>query len=188
MGSAKKDIYLTDEQREIASENHNIIYKVINDMHLDDEEVYGVAAIGLCKAAANYDENKNIAFSTYAYVSILNTLRKEYASQFKKTKVPKDKTLYLDYVYDWNDREISLGDRVASVNSFEDDVIIMEVYRKELEKLSKRDRNVILQLYMGDTYEQVGKKNGISHERVRQIMLEYGKMVGYKKKSRKRAI
>ena len=45
------DIVLNEQQRKLAEENHNLIYKFASIKHADLEEFYGVFAIGLCYAA-----------------------------------------------------------------------------------------------------------------------------------------
>ena len=65
----------------LIEENHNLIYSYLHKMRLDIEEYYDLAAIGLCKAANNFDETKGFKFSTYAYRcmnnEVLNQIRKE---------------------------------------------------------------------------------------------------------------
>mgnify|MGYP001317500519 CR=1 FL=1 len=46
-------IEITDEASELVEENHNLIYSLLHKCHLNIEEWYDIAAIGLCKAA-NY--------------------------------------------------------------------------------------------------------------------------------------
>ncbi len=65
---------MTAEQRQLAEDNHSLIYKVLHDMKLSDEEFYGTAAIGLCKAAMTYQADK-YRFSTYACQCIYNEIK-----------------------------------------------------------------------------------------------------------------
>lgn len=58
---------LTDEERKLVEDNHELIYTVANSMGIDLEEFYGVLAIGLCHAAQSYDEKKHhYGFSMFA--------------------------------------------------------------------------------------------------------------------------
>ena len=63
---------LTAEQSQLAEDNHNIIYSVLNKYGWSIDEYYDVAAIGLCKAARSFDSKKGFTFSTYAYTAIKN--------------------------------------------------------------------------------------------------------------------
>lgn len=62
---------LTEEQRGLVEDNHNLIYHVLKQNGLSIDEYYDVAAIGLCKAAATFVDGKS-KFSTYACTCILN--------------------------------------------------------------------------------------------------------------------
>lgn len=57
-------IQITDEARKLVEENHNLVYSFLYKYHLDVEEWYDLAAIGLCKAANTYNNDKS-GFSTY---------------------------------------------------------------------------------------------------------------------------
>lgn len=60
---------LSNEQKNLVEENYNLIYKYAKDHKLDIEEFSGLLSIGLCKAALNYDSDKNkvlnICFQMY---------------------------------------------------------------------------------------------------------------------------
>ena len=86
----KKVEKLTEDQRRLVEENHNLIYKVLYDHHLDVDEWYDVAAIGLCKAAL-FDPELNFQFSTYACASIWNNICNKYNLSTADRQIPKIK-------------------------------------------------------------------------------------------------
>ena len=53
---------LTKEQKELVENNHKLIYYYIHKNGLSLDEYYDILAIGLCKAALNFDESKGIKF------------------------------------------------------------------------------------------------------------------------------
>ena len=58
---------MTEEQKKLAEDNHNLIYFYARKYHMskqDFEDMYGILAIGLCKAARDYDESRGRAFSS----------------------------------------------------------------------------------------------------------------------------
>ncbi len=60
---------MTEEQKKLAEENHNLIYFYARKYHMSKQEfedMYGILAIGLCKATRDYDESRGRAFSTVA--------------------------------------------------------------------------------------------------------------------------
>lgn len=49
---------LTEEERKLVEDNHNLIYIVADCMEIDADEYYGLLAIGLCHAAQKYKKRK----------------------------------------------------------------------------------------------------------------------------------
>lgn len=76
------NFYLNDEQRKLVSENINVVDMVIckyihinnNICGMEYDDIFQVGAIGLCKAAANYQEYSSAKFSTYAFKVVKNTI------------------------------------------------------------------------------------------------------------------
>lgn len=58
---------LTEEQKKLVSDNHNLIYKYAHKHNLSVEDYYDLLAIGLCKAAQIYNPDKG-ELSTIAFV------------------------------------------------------------------------------------------------------------------------
>lgn len=59
---------LTEEQRKMVEDNHNLIYVALKQYSTprEYEDAYGVMAEGLCNAVRRYDPSRGVAFSTYA--------------------------------------------------------------------------------------------------------------------------
>lgn len=82
---------LTADQSKLVQDNHNLIYSFAHKYHLDLDEWYDVLALGLCKAALQYDSERS-AFSTYAYCCMragyLQEVRKSQAvSRFSESEI-----------------------------------------------------------------------------------------------------
>jgi RNA polymerase sigma factor (sigma-70 family) len=69
---------LTPEQQKLVEDNHSLIYQFLHKLNLDIEEFYGIAAIGLCKAALSYKESWKIKFSTHAYYVMNAEIKNEF--------------------------------------------------------------------------------------------------------------
>lgn len=69
---------LTREQQKLVEDNHNLIYFILRKMNLDDDEFYGIAAIGLCKAAMSYGTSNKVVFSTYAHHAMHAEIKNEF--------------------------------------------------------------------------------------------------------------
>lgn len=177
----KKVEKLTDEQRKLVEDNHNLIYKVLYDKHLDIDEWYGVAALALCKAAMLFDPDKKIQFSTYACAAIWNNICNQYALSIADRQIPKDKIYSLDCEYGTGEEAYTIKDYYADDYSFEDDILTRERFAKGLNRFKNpRDRSIVVMASEGYTYEKIGHAYGISRERVRQIIKRYAFYIGYK--------
>ena len=86
---------LTAAQKYLAEQNHNLIYAVLKNNGWSIDEYYGIAAIGLCKAASNYDKRRGVAFTTYAYSVIRNSVLDDIKRQ-RAYKRSAYKTVCLD--------------------------------------------------------------------------------------------
>jgi DNA-directed RNA polymerase specialized sigma subunit len=77
---------LSEEQKKIVEENHNLIYYVLHKHKLSIDKYYGAAAEGLCKAAITYSPDKNTKFSVYAYKCIMNVILTEMRKEKRKKR------------------------------------------------------------------------------------------------------
>lgn len=91
-------IYLTDEQREMVANNHNLIYGFLRDYHLNHDDFYGAAAIGLCKAAFFFKPSPS-TFSHWAYKCMFN----EYSHEVRANRADKrsGEVISLDEIGDY---------------------------------------------------------------------------------------
>ena len=103
MPRQRKIIRLTDEQRKLVEDNHNLIYSFAISRKISIEEYYDLLAIGLCKAAYYYNPEKG-KFSTIAYIRMQHELIALRAYKNKLSNVPTEKLVYYDHnKYDNND-------------------------------------------------------------------------------------
>ncbi len=96
-----EDNPLTEEQRQLAADNHNLIYSFAKFRGLDLEEYYGILAIGLCKAAKAYDKTQGTKFSILAYVCMFNECKQQWILENRKKRIPQELIISYDsYVTD----------------------------------------------------------------------------------------
>ncbi len=98
-------------------EHQNFIYMIMQKFYCRDaEDLFQVGVIGLLKAARNYQENKNVKFTTYAYDYIFGEMY-NYVNKNKPVKVTKEALkLYREtikareYLVHYYNREVSLDE------------------------------------------------------------------------------
>lgn len=87
---------LDEQQKKLVEENHKLIYYTLNKYKLNPEEYYDILAIGLCKAAMNFDPKRS-KFSTFAVQVMYNEfLQHDRNENANKRKVNKN-TLSLNH-------------------------------------------------------------------------------------------
>lgn len=140
-------------QEQLILENHNLVYHVLKKMNLyaQLDEYYDIAIIGLIKAAKNYDETKQINFSTFAGTCIRNEIL-QYLRKQKSNKLKVNyNTISLEKTfYDENGKEIQLIDKLPGNVNIEQELInnekIIHLY-KAISNLSDSERFIIEHSY-----------------------------------------
>lgn len=75
---------------DLVLENMKLVYYIINTYFSDftnKDDYISIGTIGLMKATKDFDSNKNVKFSTYAYKCILNSVKGEIIKEFKHNNV-----------------------------------------------------------------------------------------------------
>ena len=143
---------LTDEQRELAAKNHNLIYKYAHKKNVSAEDYYGILAIGLCKAAASYDKSKG-KFSTLAMTCMNNEYQSSLRHENRKSAIP-------DTVKESYDNVIENEDGNCISKEFIDEKSYLEMVNGNLEKeflecLDKKEKNIVEFLISGKTHQEI---------------------------------
>lgn len=147
---------MTDKQRELAKQNHNLIYDFIHKRNLDVEEYYGIVAIGLCKAAMNYSSEKS-AFSTLAYQCMENEVKGYWALITAEKRIPEEQIV---------STEALLGEDRLYYDKYNDNIN----YSFLLSLLTDRERTIVEYTVNGLTQKQIADKLDITQQSVSLII------------------
>ena len=168
---------LNYEQQQLAEQNHNLIYSFAKSRKLDLEEYYDVLAIGLCKAALVYDENK-ATFSTLAYKCMNNEYNKIIRGQTVKRKIPDNLISSLDAVISVSEEdgsETTLYDYIKKdIFPIPDSSTITNIMIKNFynNKLTKQEQKVFRLLVQDRTQVEISKTMSLTRSRISQIILQ----------------
>lgn len=168
-----KDLSLNDEQLEIFEANEKLAYKVAhrvmseiskNSIYTFDD-ILQMALVTLCLAIKGYDPNRNIKFSTYAYVSMYKTLIRDMIRENKKTSAV---ICYIEEVHeDFFDKDL-----------FNDNFEFQNIIEKELSKVSASQKRSIemflLRTLKNMSGAEIAKKYNVSEKEV-YVYAERGK-------------
>lgn len=157
---------LTNEQKELVTENHNLIYAYAHKKDISLDEYYGILAIGLCKAAKAFDKSKG-EFSTIAYRCMENELCTYWKSMQSKSTIPEDLVLSYDvtktkedfdnqnnFLENFPDNQ-SYNDMMYAIMSFE-----------FTERLTDKESIIFQYLLDGLTHNEIANKLGCKRQSV----------------------
>lgn len=150
---------LTDKQRRLAEENHNLIYGYAAKEHLDIDEYYGILAIGLCKAAQAYNKKKGM-FSTFAYACMKNEVLMHWRATTKKSSIP------LNAIVSYDEKgEEKLFEEFPNYpyQNMEEHGILLDVLR---ESLTGAEQHVLELMLAGETQEKISKIRGCKQQNI----------------------
>ena len=167
---------LNYEQQQLVEQNHNLIYSFAKSRKLDLEGYYDVLAIGLCKAALVFDENKG-TFSTLAYKCMSNEYNKIIKKQTLKRKIPDNLLSSLDAVINISEEdgsETTLYDYIKKdIFPIPDSSTITNIMIKNFynNKLTKQEQKVFRLLVQDRTQVEISKIMGLTRSRIGQIVM-----------------
>ena len=164
---------LTKEQQNFVAENHNLIYKFLNEMNLPDEKYYDLAAIGLCQAAIVYDNSRG-AFSTLAFKCMKSQICRYWQHKSRKYIIPDDKIISYDCevcgddLYDKVDFLDFIFNEISNEYFDEYENIINKVAIEEMQnELNAKEKVILRMLYSGLERKEIAKELSCTVEGVR---------------------
>lgn len=162
---------MTEEQKKLVEENHNLIYFYLHKRGLSIDEYYGLAAIGLCKAAITYKDSIS-EFSTYALKCISNEVGNYFRNYFRTRTIPDDLIVSLqDIILDnGNDEPLTYERYIPDNINVEDEVIARISVNKVLSNLTDQERQILLLHMDGMRQMDIANHIGISRARVSRTL------------------
>ena len=157
---------LTEEQKKLVEENHNLIYWFAKKYHIPIEDYYDVLAQGLCMAAYHYDPSK-CSFSTYAYLCMNTEMHVEYRKTLRKSEIPQGNIFHYENAW-------QLSDLIPTNEKTENKVIDRISYENLIsllnDILNDKDKEVLSYILNGLTMREIAKIEGTSHQAIHNRM------------------
>lgn len=161
---------MTDEQKKLVEDNHSLIYLVIRNMGLQIEDNYDLAAIGLCKAAINYNSEKYV-FSTYACICIKNEIMHDYRARNMSKRALNESLISYDAPILLRDdgEKISLLEQIKSNASVENEALSRVMYDEVVEQLGDTDSKVLPFFKIGLKQAEIAKIMGVTQANISRV-------------------
>ena len=151
-----------------------MIYSFLYKDHLDVEEWYDIAAIGLCKAANTYNNDKS-EFSTYAYKCMYTTIIMEKRKENAMRTIPQNQIVYYENQVNESSKDNDTStflNYIPSKQDIENETISALSLENIENELVGNKKKVFLLLRVGYTQCEISKIIGISKQRVSKIKQE----------------
>ena len=169
---------LTDEQRQLAEQNHNLVYSFLKEYNLPESQYYDIVIFGYLCAIQDYCENdklKKYSFSTVAWKCMKREL--SHHNNYLKAKKNDYETvsLYEPVVQgsnkQWQDVLVSNEDPFDRLN--------MELLLHDLAaKLPRREMRIICMKLNGDKMHDIAKSEGLTFNEINRLLnLSYNTIV-----------
>ncbi|MBR1526307.1 MAG: sigma-70 family RNA polymerase sigma factor [Prevotella sp.] len=165
-----EDFALTQEQQELAAENHNLIYRFAQAREINVEEFYDVLAIALCKAAKAYDQSRGLRFSTLAFRCMRNEYNMYWRHELNRRHIPPGSIVsYNTLISNESDENSQFLDIIANQTcDGVNDSGAIEV-EEFIETLHPIQRDVLTYLMDGCKVPEIAEKIGCSRQYVYRV-------------------
>lgn len=153
---------LTDNQRRIAEENHNLIYGFLHKRKLDIDEWYGDMAVAFVEAVGMWNPSRG-TLSTFAFI----VMGSHHARILQADRYLKRKALVqsLDAPLT-DDTDSTLGEVLPDSVSVEDDAVFLAHLETANAQLTDRQRKIIKLVAAGCDQSDIAARLGTSQPQV----------------------
>lgn len=151
---------LTTPQQKLVEENHNLIYKYAVSHNLIIEEYYDLLAVGLCKAALSFNNDRGCAFSTVAYKCMENEVGMYWRHLRRDSAIPDDVIIsYETPIESKNDSKNNTLMDVISDNSSIQNIVVGKIMSSALiSLLSPLEVEIVNGIVSGLTHSEIAKE------------------------------
>lgn len=159
---------LTEEQKKLVEDNHNLIYFVLRRFNWNIMRYYDIAAYALCRAAMSYNPNNEIKFSTYAVKSIVYNIWRERKKE--KSYANKYHAVSLDQIVRGNNTSETfaesylnnLSDNGNCIEQCYTDIYLDDVFAR----INEKDRTVLRLKLLNYSGLEIAKLLNVSHQSI----------------------
>lgn len=161
-----KTFKMTEPQRKLAADNHNLIYSYMHKHGLDDDW-YGTLAEALCRAAVNFDESKGHKFATFAYKTMELRHKRELYVQSMQVRKANYEALNIEEEKEGN---ATLLDTLTANCSVEREVISRVMTDSIFELMSEKEIETCKMRVAGYTQAEIANIHRVTYQAVQNCI------------------
>lgn len=147
-----------------------MIYTFLQKYHLSIEDYYGLAAIGLCKAAIKFNDEKS-KFSTYAFLLMKHVVFQEIRKKSAEKRIQDHQIVYYQAEFDDSNggNTSTLMNYIPSKENVEENTLSKIIFEEYMSKLKERDKQIFILFSDGYKQKEIGKIVGCSQAQVSRV-------------------
>lgn len=175
----KEAIPLTEAQQQFVMDNQRLVYAWVNKninrypfflSVFEEEDVISIAFRAMCRATQLFDSSRGMQFSTYVYTAMFNAVLREARQSQLIRKPAKSDYFMVRSMNQIDDKDEPLYEDRATMEEKEQHDTLSTMIHRCLRLLPDNQREVLIgRFFNGEVLSQIGKRMGITKERVRQI-------------------
>ena len=174
---------LTDAQRQIAEDNHNLIYGFLWKNHLDVDEWYGIIAIGYLNAVLQWDPDRG-KLSTFAFLTMKNSYLQEIN---RRNRLKRKESCISIHSPICDGANIEIGDLLPDPYDLADQCASRVDLEAALKKLTSDQRRILSMALDGVYQSDIAIVMGISQPAISRTLKKTVRQVtGLEPQKRKR--
>ena len=150
---------LSDEERKLAEENHNMIYAFLHTYNYSIDDFYGIAAVGYLKGIQAYNRKNRLKEKYDMFFVCWQYMRAEIGNYFRVLKAKKRMQENTTSYFEWeNYGDDGLLDTIILKEIFRDLTPVQrKIVRKRLDGYSNKEIYLILNMSSSSYYKELQK-------------------------------
>ena len=165
------DIPLTLEQKIFASQNHDLVYKFLNEKHLSEEEFYDIIVFGYLRSVHRFFSEPNLqqySFGTIAWKGMQGSL-----NDYRKSKsYHKNNIEVLSIHSDLHDDGNFAHKNSSAYNDLIAQLEINLLLHDLAKRVSKQQMDIVRMKSNGFNLQDIATQQNTSIKRIRRLLEE----------------
>lgn len=160
---------LTDEQRRLAEENHDLVYAFLQNNHLPESQYYDVVIFGYLCAVQEYCENPKLrrySFSTVAWRKMRQELSHHYKYLSRNKRLSEMVSIFDDNIDPFETYSVSIQDELMA--QLEMDLLLHALATK----LPRRQMRIIRMKLDGVKMHEIARAEHITFHDINRLLAD----------------
>lgn len=170
------EIPLTIEEQNFAADNHNLVYKFLNENQLPENDFYDVIIFAYLQAVHNYltsERLKKYSFVTISWRAMARSLQDYYKSQNCQKRTAEIISIHMEVLSDG----VTLEQCIPGTHPLMSQLEMQFLLHDLADRLSQQQMELIHLKTSGYNMRYIARKQNISMKRVKELLEDIRKVL-----------